>query len=579
MDSVTGVPVWLLTVVVLVSIVASAGATAASPASVEQPAAVPTGEQTQDGATTTEEPVPGVTIASIETGNHTDPPRIVELYPNPVAEENVGEFVTVDFPNRTDLGELSLTDDGRQEASPANATVEGTVAFSHHPNETRRHTDHDVHELDGHLQFAEDGDEITLSHNGTSVDSVGYDRAPEAEIWRRDDGGSWEPIDATHHEPVTVHGGDATAFVLPDAPETPIELIGDARERIMLAAYTFSDERVTAELLAAHERGVDVSVTVEASPVGGTTERSADQLDQLAAAGIDVTAFGGDHARYRFHHGKFAVVDDEAIVLTENWKPSGTGGRGNRGWGVITHEEASATAVADVFATDVTRPDAIPWTEYRETVDPVEAEPATNAYRPEFQPERATVERTTLLTAPDNAEEGIRDELDDADESILLTQVSIDGPDDPLLGSVLDAARRGVEVRILLSSAWYTSEENEALDDWLATTAANEDLDIETQLADPRGRYENVHTKGVVIDERTVILGSVNWNAHSLEENREIAVVIEGSDVGTYYAEVFRADWQESRHSLPIGVAVVLVGTLVGVTVLGRREIEFEPIH
>ncbi len=504
-------------------------------------------------------------------------PRIVELYPSPVAHGNVGEFITIEFPKETEPGGWTLHDDGRQTAQLPGESLDGTVALSHDPAETRQHTDHEVYPLDGHIQFAEDGETVTLKRNGTVVDSVVYDRASEAELWERTDGktGTWSPIEATDFTPATAENVEVTTFVLPDAPETPVELIERADERVMLAAYTYSDPRVTDALISAHQRGVDVQVAVEASPVGGTTGRSVDQLDELTTAGIDVVAFGGDHARYRFHHGKFAVVDDEAIVMTENWKPSGAGGQANRGWGVVTHDRESAEAIADVFKTDLNASDSLRWDEYGETVDPVEEPKARGTYLAEFEPQRLTVEEATVLTAPDNAEPEIRGRVADADESILLTQVSIGGQNDPLLQEAIEAARRGVELHILLSSAWYTDDENAELREWIDGVAKQEDLDIEVRLADPGGRYERVHTKGVVIDEETVILGSINWNTHSLRENRELALVLDGNEVAEYYTRVFSSDWDEIIWRFPVGLGAVLVAGTTGAAVTAHRRVEF----
>ena len=504
-------------------------------------------------------------------------PRIVELYPSPVAHGNVGEFVTVDFPEKTDPEGWELHDDGRQVATLPSESVHGVIALSHDPVETRQHTDHDVYPLDGHIQLAEDGETVTLKHNGTVVDSVTYDRAAEAELWKREDGatGSWAPIEATEITPATAKGSDVTSFVLPDAPETPVEMIERADEQVLLAAYTYSDQRVTDALIEAHERGVDVHVAVEASPVGGTSERSVDQLDELAAAGVDVVAFGGDHARYRFHHGKFAVADDEAVVMTENWKPSGTGGTANRGWGVLTHDTETVEAITEVFEADLAARDALQWAEYGETVEPVEEPSSDREYPSEFEPRGFTPEAATVLTAPDNAEPNIRREIAAADTSILLTQVSIGGRNDPLLQEAIDAAHRGVTLRILLSSAWYTDEENAELREWLDELADTEGLDIEVQLAEPGGRYEKLHTKGVIIDEETVIVGSINWNRHSLRENRELAIVLDGEEVAEYYTRVFNSDWEGVIWRFPVGLGGVLLTGAVGGAVTAHRTIEF----
>mgnify|MGYP006291080677 FL=1 len=145
----------------------------------------------------------------------------------------------------------------------------------------------------------------------------------------------------------------------------------------------------------------------------------------------------------------------------------------------------------------------------------------------------------------------------------------------PFLRATLRAARRGVRVRILLSSAWYVAEDNRRLVQWLNDRAAREDLPLTARMATPRGRFEKIHAKGVVIDEQQVLVGSLNWNNHSARENREVMLLLEGPAVAGYYAAVFDADWRGGVWALPIGLGCsVVVGLLVALMV-GRR-IKFE---
>lgn len=508
-------------------------------------------------------------------------PRIAAMYPNPVARGDPGEFVVVEFPDATDLDGWTLRDDGREHVSLPNETVAGPVAFSLDPDEAARHTDHEVLAPSGHLQLADGGETVELRRNGTLVDVAGYDDAPEAEVWWRsdtsDDGeGRWAPLGATDHEPVVLDDARATAFVLPDDPETPIRRLRDAEDRVLLAGYTFEDERVATELVRAQERGVEVVVAVEASPVGGVTERQAELLDRLVAVGVEVVAFGGEHARYRFHHDKYAVVDDEAIVLTENWKPAGTGGQSSRGWGVVVHGGETAAELAAIFRTDLEWRAAVPWSEYRDEGTFVEDERTERRYPERHETRRVPVESARLLTAPDNAEPELERLVRSADDSLLIVQPSIGGRDDPLLRAALDAARGGAEVRILLSSAWYVEDDNRALADWIDDRAERDGLNVAVRLADPQSRYEKIHAKGVVVDESAVVVGSVNWNTHSLRENREVAVVLEGEEIASYYADVFREDWQGGIWELPVGIAVVVGSAVIGTAVVARRHVRFE---
>jgi phosphatidylserine/phosphatidylglycerophosphate/cardiolipin synthase-like enzyme len=491
---------------------------------------------------------------------------IVALYPNPVADGDIGEFLVIDTPANTTLGHWTITDDSDQRVTLPNQTVSGRIAISHAPSRARNHTDLPVVRVDAHLGLANGGETVELRREGMLVDTVTYDDAPESERWQQsEDGGRWQPLGATAREPVTSDGATATAFVLPDGGTVAVDQLESADSRVLLAGYTLTADSVVRALSTAHDRGVAVSVLVDGSPVGGTSTAQVRALDRLAAAGIEVLVLGGEHARYAFHHAKYAVIDDRALVTTENWKPSGTGGRASRGWGVVLRAQRTADELAALFAADTGWRDTIPWTRYRETVDPVEAAPATETYRSAFDPTRVSVESARLLVTPDNAEGELRALFASATQSIRIQQVSIGGLDHPLLHATLAAARRGVTVEIQLSTAWYVEAENRKLATRLRSLAADEGLALSVTLVEPRSRFEKVHTKGVVVDDRHVVLGSINWNNHSLRDNREVALVLTGEEVAAYYSRVLTADRRGGVWRLPVGLCLVLVGVVVAV--------------
>ncbi len=233
--------------------------------------------------------------------------------------------------------------------------------------ETAQLTDERVLELEGTLRLAVDGDTLTLRADGDPVDQVSYERAPLADQWYRtahsapasataqtptDADGQWWPRDATCLPVSSAEVESATVFVLPDGPDIPLETIREAEDRLLLAGYTLTSESVADELVAAHERGVDVAVLLESGPVGGTPETTESLLEMLEENGVEVRATGGEGARYRYHHPKYAVADDHVLVMSENWNPSGVGGESSRGWGVSLEDEALAADLETVFDTD-----------------------------------------------------------------------------------------------------------------------------------------------------------------------------------------------------------------------------------
>ncbi|WP_121742695.1 phospholipase D-like domain-containing protein [Natronorubrum halophilum] len=546
------------------------------------PTGVPGAADGREGIDATDATATNATVAA---------PRIVELYPNPTTHGNVGEYLVLETPPETRLENWTLTD-GHTTASLPNETVSGRVAVSADPDATARLTAHSVLEFEGTLRLAADGDDLELRNETTTVDTVAYDRAPLAERWYRSNAddrkgtasstpaaGVWHPRGATCLPVSSADVDEATAFVLPDAPEIPRETIRAADDRLLLAGYTFTSERIAADLVEAAGRGVDVAVLLESSPVGGTPQATEPVLETLEAGGVDVRVTGGEGARYRYHHPKYAVADDRVLVTSENWKPSGIGGASSRGWGVRLEDATLAADLATVFRTDYEGWDTESGATHRERtsfVDDEGVESASNALPTEHEPATVPLESAELLVAPDNAEERVIELLAAAEDEILVKQASI-AADADVLEETIEAARRGVDVKILLDSTWYHEEQNDALADELKRIAADESLSLEVTLVEETDRFEKIHAKGVVIDRETAIVGSANWNENSFENNREVLLALHGEAVATYYADVFEADWSADGGSwrLPFGVTLTTLAALALAAFVGRRYVRF----
>jgi phosphatidylserine/phosphatidylglycerophosphate/cardiolipin synthase-like enzyme len=502
-----------------------------------------------------------------------DGPRIVAAYPNPIADGDRGEFVGLEVPPGTDLGAFSL-EDGEDRAGLPNRTVDGRVVLTAAPERVPNATAGRVLAVSGFPSLSNAGETLVLRRGNRTVAAAGYADAPESEL-RRWPGG-WRPLGATDFPVRHTGGGPATAFVLPDAPGVPVETITAADERVLLAGYTFADARVRRALLAAARRDVEVRVLVDGAPVGGLPREMARELDRLSDAGVEVRVVGGPHARYDFHHAKYAVVDETALVMTENWKPAGTGGRSSRGWGVRLRDPGTASALAATFRADFRGRAVRSWAGFRRGRRFESGGRSNATYGTRFDPETVRVENASVLVAPDNAERGVIERLDVAEGSVSVVQVSLGGLDGPFTAALLRAARRGVRVRVLLSGAWYVREENARFADALNERANSRNLPLSVRLADPGGRFEKVHAKGAIVDDETVLVGSLNWNAHAARENREVVLALRGRAVAEYYRRVFEADWSSGGEAdLPVGVLVaVALAALLAVWV-GRR-IDFE---
>lgn len=508
---------------------------------------------------------------------------IEELYPNPVADDNVGEYLIVDLPKP---GNWTLTDGYHETPLPEGAT--GRVALSRHPTAATAHVDRRVYRLPEHFPLSARGDRIVLRYEGIPVDVVAYERAREAEVWNRawappdaeledpshPDDSSWRPYGFVPREPAETGSASGEVYVLPDSPGAPVEPLEGSSDRLYVAAYTFDSARVADTLVAAADRGADARLLVEGTPVGGFPAESERHLDRLVDAGVDVRVLDGQKGWFAFHHAKYAVADDRAVVLTENWKPAGTGGAGSRGWGVTLDDPETAAELATIFEQDAGWRAAQPWTQFQMRTTTYETGRADGSYPQRFDPTMFETQRVEVLTAPGNAEDRIEERIAGADERVYAVVPRTGGPDQRLVQAVAAAADRGVETRLLLSGAWYDREENAALVEDLGDGVSGRTAPVEATVTDGRGRYAKLHAKGLVIDD-TVILGSLNWNDRAAGGNREVLVAIESPEAAAFFVRVLRADWRGGGIQLPLGFLAGFAAALVGAASLAAREVEF----
>jgi phosphatidylserine/phosphatidylglycerophosphate/cardiolipin synthase-like enzyme len=287
----------------------------------------------------------------------------------------------------------------------------------------------------------------------------------------------------------------------------------------------------------------------------------------------------GAHDRYDYVHAKYAVADGQrALVLSGNWKMTSLPVDptwGNREWGVVVQSASLAAQLEQVFADD--------WNGAHRDIlafgngtDPRYLPPDAN-----FTPDRTVpggsyaghfAARTwtgpfnaTPVLAPDTSlldRSGLRPLLRSARSELLVEQLSAhahwgdprtgtpDSDPDPYLQDCIAAARAGAHVYVLLDSAFLDTGDtrnNQATVDYLNGIAANESLALQARLVNLTAvGVDEVHNKGVVVDNRTAVVGSLNWVRNSAQDNRELDLMLDDRDAAAYFRDVFFYDWDRS---------------------------------
>jgi phosphatidylserine/phosphatidylglycerophosphate/cardiolipin synthase-like enzyme len=119
---------------------------------------------------------------------------------------------------------------------------------------------------------------------------------------------AWMPAPGHARTSVNVSGTVDAYFTPGDDAESAIaQTLQQAREEVLVLAYTFTNKKIAEALLAAHKRGV--SVRVIADP---------DQMNRTAAQKISVLAKGGIPVlldkKHQAQHNKVMVIDARTVI-------------------------------------------------------------------------------------------------------------------------------------------------------------------------------------------------------------------------------------------------------------------------
>jgi len=267
------------------------------------------------------------------------------------------------------------------------------------------------------------------------------------------------------------------------------------------------------------------------------------------------------------------IVDGlDCILASENWKNSGIPpdpSFGNRGWGIVARSRGLASYLGAVFEND-TNPVQRDLFAYSAS-DPVYGPPppsfAGNATVPSgsFSPRSAAaVFQGAIRVSPSFRQTPPRFHMGpllamigSARETLYMEQMACDiewnrggnASSNAYLSAVVDAARRGVKVRVLLDGTYLDpsepAQDNSGAITYLEYIAVKEGLDIQARIARIPGTLK-LHNKGAVADGDMVLVSTINWVASSVFDNREVGIVIEGEGPAGYFQDVFMRDWETS---------------------------------
>jgi cardiolipin synthase len=342
--------------------------------------------------------------------------------------------------------------------------------------------------------------------------------------------------------------------LLQDGPSTYQALYGAmaaAKNSIDMESYIIEDDEVgrrfAQELIAAQARGVVVNLIYDS--VGSLKTPKAYFAD-LAAHGVNTLEFNPvdprkaregwevnqrDHRKLTVIDGKVAFVGGiniSSVYSGGSFSQSSKNRPGQKVPWRDTDLEIEGPAVADFQKL------------FMDTWARQKGEPMAPAdYFPQLQRQGDAVVRAIGGTPSEPYSQiyaTLVSAIRSASTSILLANAYFD-PDPQLLGALVDAARRGVDVQILVPSV---------SDSWLVMSAGRRHygdlLEAGAKVYERKGAL--LHAKTTLIDGVWAAIGSTNLDWRSFLHNEEIEAIVLSAPFGDQMRAAFQKDLAQSEQ-------------------------------
>lgn len=297
-------------------------------------------------------------------------------------------------------------------------------------------------------------------------------------------------------------------------PEKLIEYIDNAKTSIHIAAFEFNLTPVAKALIEAHGRGVEVKwVTDDEHGLEADEEEDHGQFEMLDDAGISVL----DDARSALMHNKFIIFDNE-IVWTGSTNLTLNGNFRNNNNVIIIHSPELAQ-IFEVEFMEMLEGEFGPRS--TSTLEDQKLSIEGTAVQVLFAPEDDVISQLILLV--DNAEKSIR-------------FMAFSFTYDDLGSAVLARAEASVDVKGIFEKRGSETQYSVMPRLYCAGVDVRQD-----------GNKGTFHHKVFVIDELTVITGSLNFSNNADKSNDENVVIILNQEIAAEYLSEFEKQWVEAE--------------------------------
>ena len=310
-------------------------------------------------------------------------------------------------------------------------------------------------------------------------------------------------------------------------------------------------------LMARRQAGVSVNIIYDSF---GSSKTPAEFFDRLTQAGVNIVEFNpinpfaakGDYSPNRRGHRKILTVDDRTAIIGgvnlsttyQSSSPGKSGSRGAEGSAESAPEETWRDTVLQIDGPAVEQLQALFFENWAKQQGPPLARADSS---PTIPPQGTEVVRI-IGSTPDHAIPRfyvtLLSAIRNAEKNISVTAAYF-VPTDQEKQDLIDAARRGVDVKLLLAARSDSQ--------WMVTAAHSHYADLlkaGVKIYELQGSL--LHSKTVTVDGVWSIIGSSNIDPRSVMFNDEVDAVVLGSATAQAMERMFDDDLADALPIDPV---------------------------
>lgn len=272
-----------------------------------------------------------------------------------------------------------------------------------------------------------------------------------------------------------------------------VEKINNSKQKVYIEIYMFTENRIKIAVIKAKKRWIDVKIILEKDPYMAYSINDK-TYNEFKKNNIDV--IWSNTKNYSLNHSKMLIIDDEVILST--WNLTYSTFTQNRDFFVFIKDKQILDDFLKIFDYD-------------------------------FKWIKNYVENENLMVSPHNSRIKIEKLLDSANNDIKIYMQYLN--DEKMNRKLIEIKKnKNINIQVIIAET--------SIDDEMTKHLQENNIEIKKIP-----KYK-MHSKAILVDNKTLFIWSINFSNYSLDRNRELWLLSNNKKLILDFLDVFNTDFK-----------------------------------